>query len=804
MLLWPDAITSEDAAALRRFLARGGRLVAADLSPGAWLGGVVRDPPTWADSPLGADAPAGAPAGDPRRRRRGAGHRGSLHRRPARRCRPWAARRRCWRWWRASAPAGPCCWPTPRRSSTTGSPGGTMRRSRSLSQGREDRWHSWRACMATVARAAGARSRAGSGARSCCSASRARCSCWRADAGSGPAQAAARELAPARAAYAEGLAGVLVRSGPASDAIAPVVEQARGACCAPAPEAATSSCCRLRAPRGSARTRRRRSCMVRRAPRPHSQQHVAWHASTSGGERHDRGLRTRARRGAARRRGAGPDCRPGARRRLRPAATCCSRASPASPRRCSRTRSRRRSALEFRRVQFTPDMLPSDVTGTMTLRGGELAFRPGPVFTNVLLADEINRTPPKTQAALLEAMQERQVTRRRQSPRRCPTRSSSSRRRTRSSTRAPTRCPRRSSTASSPSIDVGYPDAADEAAMLRLAHRGVRAPTLDDVAGGRDARRALRARRHVSTRPTVSRRGRRLRRRARAPTRELPSVALGASPRAAVHLLAAARGRGAARRPRVRDPRRRRRDGRARAAPPPRAAARGRARARHAAGDAVRGRDRGGPGAAMTPDAARRARAARARAAARSSPAGGSSRVLAAALVAAAAVDAVRARRPPRVERTLPAGRRARRRRRRSRVERRAAAGACACARRCRRTSSSSHRRRTASSTGELVGAAPRPPRAAAGRRARDRAARARARGTTAWRGEAEVLVYPDLRRRAPARGRRPPRPAPRRRAAARAARSASARTSSRCATTRPTTTCARSTGARRRGSAAR
>jgi len=67
-------------------------------------------------------------------------------------------------------------------------------------------------------------------------------------------------------------------------------------------------------------------------------------------------------------------------------------------------------ALDFRRVQFTPDMLPSDLTGTMTLQAGELAFRPGPVFTNVLLADEINRTPPKTQAALLEAMQERQVT----------------------------------------------------------------------------------------------------------------------------------------------------------------------------------------------------------------------------------------------------------------------------------------------------------------------------------------------------------------------------------------------------------
>ncbi|HEX2039891.1 MAG TPA: AAA family ATPase, partial [Acidimicrobiales bacterium] len=55
--------------------------------------------------------------------------------------------------------------------------------------------------------------------------------------------------------------------------------------------------------------------------------------------------------------------------------------------------------VTFRRVQFTPDMLPSDVTGTMTLRGRELTFRPGPVFTNVLLADEVNRTPPKTQAA---------------------------------------------------------------------------------------------------------------------------------------------------------------------------------------------------------------------------------------------------------------------------------------------------------------------------------------------------------------------------------------------------------------------
>ncbi|MBN1628233.1 MAG: MoxR family ATPase [Thermoleophilia bacterium] len=70
------------------------------------------------------------------------------------------------------------------------------------------------------------------------------------------------------------------------------------------------------------------------------------------------------------------------------------------------------SSLSFGRVQFTPDLLPSDVTGASIYnqRSGEFEFRPGPVFTNLLLADEINRATPKTQAALLEAMQERQVT----------------------------------------------------------------------------------------------------------------------------------------------------------------------------------------------------------------------------------------------------------------------------------------------------------------------------------------------------------------------------------------------------------
>jgi MoxR-like ATPase len=69
-------------------------------------------------------------------------------------------------------------------------------------------------------------------------------------------------------------------------------------------------------------------------------------------------------------------------------------------------------SMGFSRIQFTPDLMPSDVTGSSVYdqRDAEFRFRPGPIFANLLLADEINRAPPKTQAALLEAMQERQVT----------------------------------------------------------------------------------------------------------------------------------------------------------------------------------------------------------------------------------------------------------------------------------------------------------------------------------------------------------------------------------------------------------
>ena len=195
--------------------------------------------------------------------------------------------------------------------------------------------------------------------------------------------------------------------------------------------------------------------------------------------------------------------------------------------------------VSYRRVQFTPDMLPSDITGTMTLRNQELAFRPGPVFTNVMLADEINRTPPKAQAALLEAMQERNVSV--------------------DGVSHPLPDPFLVIATQNPieyegtyplpeaqldrfllKIDVGYPKPADEIAMLKIAHRGVTNATLDDVevVTSLEELRELRAL-VDSTRVTddvlgyIAALG--------LATRTLPSVALGASPRSIVHLLAASK-----------------------------------------------------------------------------------------------------------------------------------------------------------------------------------------------------------------------------------------------------------------------
>jgi MoxR-like ATPase len=193
-------------------------------------------------------------------------------------------------------------------------------------------------------------------------------------------------------------------------------------------------------------------------------------------------------------------------------------------------------SMSSRRLQFTPDMLPSDVTGTLTLRGGDLVFRPGPVFTNVLLADEINRTPPKTQAALLEAMQEGQVSV--------------------DGTAHPLPQPFIVLATQNPieyegtyplpeaqldrfcmKCKVAYPQQQDEEALLRIRRSGLRPVTLDEVLPVATPTDVLRAQAEVDgvvvSDAVVGYVAALVRR-----TRDLPSVLLGASPRAGVHLLA--------------------------------------------------------------------------------------------------------------------------------------------------------------------------------------------------------------------------------------------------------------------------
>jgi MoxR-like ATPase len=195
--------------------------------------------------------------------------------------------------------------------------------------------------------------------------------------------------------------------------------------------------------------------------------------------------------------------------------------------------------VDFGRVQLTPDMLPSDITGNVVLRGKDLTFHPGPVFTNLLLADEINRTPPKTQAALLEAMQERQVTI--------------------EGTSHPLPDPFVVLATQNPvehegtyplpeaqldrflvKVLVGYPDVDGEIALLQTAHRGVVPTGLEDVQTVVDETTLTALRDEVdATTVDVAVVGY-VAGVVRA-TRTLPSVALGASPRAGVHLLAASK-----------------------------------------------------------------------------------------------------------------------------------------------------------------------------------------------------------------------------------------------------------------------
>jgi MoxR-like ATPase len=194
--------------------------------------------------------------------------------------------------------------------------------------------------------------------------------------------------------------------------------------------------------------------------------------------------------------------------------------------------------VEDARIQLTPDMLPSDVTGTVALRGGELVFRPGPVFTNVLIADEINRTPPKTQSALLEAMQEGAVSV--------------------DGERHPLPVPFLLVATQNPieqegtyplpeaqldrflfRVRVGYPDEEAEREVVSAARDGLRPAALADVRPVVDAAALAAARATVQdtfVHPDVVEYVVAVVR----ATRRLPSVALGASPRAGLHLLAAA------------------------------------------------------------------------------------------------------------------------------------------------------------------------------------------------------------------------------------------------------------------------
>jgi len=205
--------------------------------------------------------------------------------------------------------------------------------------------------------------------------------------------------------------------------------------------------------------------------------------------------------------------------------------------------------LRFGRIQFTPDLMPADILGTSVFRAqsGTFELRRGPIFTEVLLADEVNRTPPKTQAALLEAMEERQVTidgnREPLPPGFFVV-----------ATQNPVEyegtypLPEAQTDRFLLKVRVDYPGAGDEAEILRRAAAGFDGHDLDaagvrpvlsqaDLAGLRARARA------VPVAPALLDYVARLVR----ASRELPRVRLGASPRAGVALLAASRARAALR-----------------------------------------------------------------------------------------------------------------------------------------------------------------------------------------------------------------------------------------------------------------
>jgi MoxR-like ATPase len=195
--------------------------------------------------------------------------------------------------------------------------------------------------------------------------------------------------------------------------------------------------------------------------------------------------------------------------------------------------------VHFTRMQFTPDTSPSDLTGASATKMGEKVFVPGAVFTNVLLADEINRTPPRTQAALLEAMQEHHVTvdgRIHWLPAPFIV----------VATQNPFEyegvfpLPESQLDRFLFKVVVDYPTAADELLMLELPHRGVTPDMLEDIRPLLDAGRLGRLQREIDETRVPSGVARLVVDVVRR-TRSLPGVELGASPRATIHLLTAAK-----------------------------------------------------------------------------------------------------------------------------------------------------------------------------------------------------------------------------------------------------------------------
>jgi MoxR-like ATPase len=195
--------------------------------------------------------------------------------------------------------------------------------------------------------------------------------------------------------------------------------------------------------------------------------------------------------------------------------------------------------VHFRRVQFTPDTTPSEILGRMTKVQGEWTFERGAIFTNVLLADEINRTPPRTQAALLEAMQERRVT-------------AGSRTYHLDvpffviATQNPFEhegvyaLPESQLDRFLFKIDLTHPDAAQELAMLSIPHQGLSPDVVGEVQPLLGEMRFVHVQQLIDATEVPDEVGRYIIRVVRR-TREFPGIVMGASPRASIHLQGAAK-----------------------------------------------------------------------------------------------------------------------------------------------------------------------------------------------------------------------------------------------------------------------